>query len=543
MMLRQLIVLGFLLTLELAAADKPPNILFFFVDDWGRYAGIYLDPKLPSPNDIIKTPHMDRIGREGVVFTNAFVPVSSCGPCRASLATGRYFWNCGSGAFLNGQASDWKEHADPFPTMTKFPDLLRANGYLAFKSVKTFAFTESKAPPANPRPPKAKYQRYGLHVNDAKSEEDRLKRIGETLDHPRLEMRRVVKSAQTATQPFFFTYGTTNVHRPWKADSGQKLWGIDPDSLKGRIPEFLPDVADVRRDFADYLGEVQAADAMLGVILAELDAAGELDNTLVILSGDNGIPGIPRGKTNCYDLSARAPMLVRWPKGIPASRCVEDFVSVMDIGPTLLELAGVPVPAEMDGRSFLPQLNSRSSGWIDPQRDSVVLGRELHFHTARDGNLPYPMRAIRTKDHLYIRNFKPDRWPGGAPYNLDDPAATRDYERLGDAPYRDLDAGLTKSWLLENRSDPAAGAAIDLTLGKRPEEELYDIHADPHSLHNLARDPASSAIKAALSDKLRTIQEKTNDPRITDAFDKPPYVIPPGDLKGKPQKPTKSNQP
>ncbi len=543
MMLRQLIALSVLLTLKLAAAGKPPNILFFFVDDWGRYAGIYSDPKHASPNDIINTPHMDRIGREGVVFNNAFVPVSSCGPCRASLTTGRYFWNCGSGAFLNGKASDWQGHLDPFPTMIKFPDLLRANGYQTFKSLKTIAFTESKAPPANPQPPRAGYQRYGLHVSGAKSEEAHLKRIAETLDHPRLEMRRVVKSAQATTQPFFFIYGTINVHRPWKADSGQKLWGIDPDSLKGRIPKFLPDVADVRRDFADYLGEVQAADAMLGVMLSELEAAGELDNTLVILSGDNGIPGIPRGKTNCYDLSARAPMLVRWPNGVPAGRSVDDFVSVMDIGPTLLEIAGVKVPEDMDGRSFSPQLSSKKNGWVDPQRESVVLGRELHFHSARDGNLPYPMRAIRTKDYLYIRNFKPDRWPGGEPYNLDDPAATRDYERLEDAPYRELDASLTKSWLLENRSDPAASAAIDLTLGKRPDEELYAIHADPHSLHNLADDPASSAIKAVLSDRLRAIQQKTNDPRLTDAFDKPPYVIPPGDLKGKPQKPAKKIQP
>ncbi len=378
-MIRHLIAFSFLVTLKIAAADKPPNILFFFVDDWGRYAGIYSDPKLPSPNDIIKTPNIDRIGREGVVFNHAFVPVSSCGPCRASLATGRYFWNCGSGAFLNGKASDWKGQVDPFPQMVKFPDLLRDNGYLAFKSVKTMDFTESKVPRTEPGSPKVKYQRYGLYVSAAKDDKERPRRIRETLDHPSFEMRRVLKSAQATTQPFFFIYGTINVHRPWKADSGRNLWGIDPDSLKGRIPKFLPDVADVRRDFADYLGEVQAADAMLGVMLAELEAAGELDNTLVILSGDNGIPGIPRGKTNCYDLSASAPMLVRWPKGIPAGRRVDDFVSVMDIGPTLLEVAGVNVPEEMDGRSFFPQLTSKKNGWVDPQRDSVVLGRELHF--------------------------------------------------------------------------------------------------------------------------------------------------------------------
>ncbi|MEY3897901.1 MAG: hypothetical protein RLZZ214_3422, partial [Verrucomicrobiota bacterium] len=195
-MIRHFITISFLLMPKLVAADKPPNILFFFVDDWGRYAGIYSDPRLPSPNDVIKTPNIDRIGREGVVFNNAFVPVSSCGPCRASLATGRYFWNCGSGAFLNGKASDWQGHADPFSTMTKFPDLLRESGYLAFKSVKTIAFTESKPARVKPLSPKAEYQRYGLYVSAAKNEEDRLKRIGETLDHPRFEMRRVVKSAQ-----------------------------------------------------------------------------------------------------------------------------------------------------------------------------------------------------------------------------------------------------------------------------------------------------------------------------------------------------------
>ena len=97
----------------------------------------------------------------------------------------------------------------------------------------------------------------------------------------------------------------------------------------------------------------------------------------------------------------------------------------------------------MDGRSFLKQLTARKSGWVDPQRNTVIIGRELHFHSARDGNLPYPMRGIRTPEYLYIRNFKPDRWPMGAPYNLDNTDAG-EYKRLEDAPFRDLDASLTK---------------------------------------------------------------------------------------------------
>ena len=115
------------------AQGRQPNILFFFVDDLGRYAGVYADADKRSLNDIVKTPNFDRIGREGVVFNNAFVPVASCGPCRASLATGRYFWNCGSGAFLNGKASDWKGLANPMTTLPKFVDRLRESGQLSAK--------------------------------------------------------------------------------------------------------------------------------------------------------------------------------------------------------------------------------------------------------------------------------------------------------------------------------------------------------------------------------------------------------------------------
>ncbi|MCA9130395.1 MAG: sulfatase [Planctomycetales bacterium] len=508
----------------IAAVDSRPNVLFFFVDDWGRDAGVYADANRPSLSDVIATPNIDRIAREGVVFNNAFVPVSSCGPCRASLTTGRYFWNCGSGAFLNGRASDWKNNPNPFKSMTKFPDLLRESGYYSTKSLKTIDFKESNNPNAGLEVPQVEYQRYGLYVSQARDDADRVKRVEATLSHPRLEMRRVLKSHRD-DRPFFFIYGTINVHRPWHPDSGQDLWGIDPDELKGRIPKFLPDLEDVRRDFADYLGEVQAADAMLGVILEELETAGQLDNTIVILSGDNGIPGIPRGKTNCYDLSVRAPLMVRWPARIKPGRRIDDFVSTMDIGPTLLEAAGLAVPTEMDGRSFLTQLTSDQDGWIDQQRDHVVVGRELHFHSARDGNLPYPMRAIRTRDYLYIRNFKPDRWPNGAPYNIEDADAAGNYDRLEVGPYRDLDASLTKSWLILNRQSPPAREAIDRTLGLRPAEELYAIQDDPDSLQNLADHPTHSAVKAKLSQQLMEVLRRTNDPRLTDDFDRPPYVV------------------
>jgi uncharacterized sulfatase len=263
---------------------------------------------------------------------------------------------------------------------------------------------------------------------------------------------------------------------------------------------------------------------MFGTMLDELERAGKLEDTIIILSGDNGIPGMPRGKTNCYDLSVEAPLLIRWPAQIAAGRTVEDFVSVMDIGPTLLDIAGVPIPDSMHGRSFLPQLTSPKNGWIDSQRDHVIVGRELHFHSARDGNLPYPMRAIRTPEFLYIRNFKPDRWPNGAPYNIDQLEAAADYQRLADGPYRDLDASLTKTWLLQNRHTEEGKRIVDLTLGKRPAEELYDVRQDPDQLNNLADSRQHAEIKARLSQKLMKVLRETDDPRLDDAFDRPPYV-------------------
>ena len=149
----------------------------------------------------------------------------------------------------------------------------------------------------------------------------------------------------------------------------------------------------------------------------ELEASGELDNTVVVLSGDHGIPGIPRGKTNCYDLATRVPLLVRWPKGILSGRHVDDFVSVMDIGPTLLELTRSKVPDSMDGRSFLPQLTSKKSGWIDPQHNSVIIGRELHFHNARPATcrIRCVLSARRTICTYGISSQK--RWPMGDPYD------------------------------------------------------------------------------------------------------------------------------
>jgi N-sulfoglucosamine sulfohydrolase len=526
---RLAIFLAFLTTPCAFTAAERPNILFFFADDWGRYASVYADTDNPSLNDVISTPNIDRVAREGVLFRNAFVPVASCGPCgpcRASLATGRYFWNCGSSAFLNGKASNWKGHNNPFTTLPRFVDLLREDGYYVRKSRKTFAFDPSPPGPGARTVPLVEYQRYGLYAGTADNESEKFRRHGEVLAHPRTEMKRVLAGCPKGS-PFFFVYGSINAHRPYMPDSGSRLWNIDPDRLKGLIPGFLPDVEDVRRDFSDYLGEVQALDAMLGVMLDELESSGQLDNTVVVLSGDHGIPGIPRGKTNCYDLAIRAPLMARYPKQIMKGRYVDDFVSVMDIGPTLLELAGVDVPAGIDGRSFEAQLTATRSGWIDPKRDHVIVGRELHFHSARDGDLPYPMRALRTPNYLYIRNFKPQRWPMGDPRHLsgDNQPTYEQLHKSTAVTMSDLDASLTKAWLITHRDESGVRPLFDLTLNLRPGEELYDLRRDPDQLKNVANEKSCTATKAELSKRLMSVLNETSDPRLTDAFDRPPYVM------------------
>lgn len=524
-----LLVAGCVIRSTGAEKEDRPNILFFFVDDLGRYAGIYAKPNEPSLSDLIKTPNFDRIGREGVVFNNAFVPVASCGPCRASLSTSRYFWNCGSGAFLNGKASDWRGRENPMKVLPKFADRLRESGYFAQRSLKTFSFAPSRPTPSMRQIKSVPYQRYGLYVGTAKNEAERQKRHEETLAHPRTEMRRVL--AQDTGQPFFFVYGSINVHRPYTPDSGKTLWGIEPDSLKGLIPGFLPDTHDVRRDFSDYLGEVMAADAMLGGMLEELEQAGKLDDTLVIVSGDHGIPGVPRGKTTCYDLGTRVPLMVRWPKAIKAGRRVNDFVSVMDIGPTLMKLAGAKT-FPTDGKSFLKQLRDRRSGWIDPRRDSVVIGRELHFHDARQGNLPYPMRAVRNRDYLYIRNLKPERWPMGDPYQsagIESPGELYELGLKTVPAYRDLDGSLTKAYLMSQRDDQDEGQFLALTLNRRPPEELYHLASDPDQLRNLVADSAHLDALKKLRARIDEVMKESSDPRLTNAFDAPPWVMPVGE--------------
>jgi uncharacterized sulfatase len=267
-------------------------------------------------------------------------------------------------------------------------------------------------------------------------------------------------------------------------------------------------------------------------LLQELEATGEMENTLVIVSGDHGIPGMPAGKCNLYDLGTRVSLAVSWPAGIPSGRVIDDFVSLPDLAPTILEAAGVPVPSVMTGRSLMPILSSEKSGHIDASRDFVVSGRERHVARARLDRLPYPQRAIRTNDFLYIRNFQPDRWPmGTAPGfgvggdQLPDRAAL---DSSTFAAFADMDASPTKTWLItEGLMSPEYRRYFDSAFAQRPEEELYDLTKDPDQVINVADAAEYSAAKSELASRLMQILKDSSDPRVsegTPVFDLPPFT-------------------
>ena len=205
----------------------------------------------------------------------------------------------------------------------------------------------------------------------------------------------------------------------------------------------------------------------------------------------------------------------------------------MDLAPTFLEAAGVDVPAGMTASSLLPVLESDRSGQVDPGRTSVVTGRERHVAAAREGNLPYPMRAIRTSDFLYIHNYEPDRWPLGDPGGLDDlNAEAPSYEALcwdTHAVLKDLDAGPTKAWLILNRAREDVRPLFEIAIGKRPLEELYDLRVDPDHMNNVAEDPSYADIREELAGRLETVLRENDDPRVVESpcrFELPPFAGP-----------------
>jgi arylsulfatase A-like enzyme len=533
--------LAFLIALSattLLSAAERPNVLFFFADDWGRYAGCYANLEgRPSPSDVIATPNIDRIAKNGVLFRNAFVNAPSCTPCRSALLSGRYFFATGRAAILQGAIWD--------PAIPSFPLLMRDAGYHIGETYKVWSPGDPVDAPFGAG--EYRYESAGSSFNGFSQTASKLVAGGTSVDEAKdtlLEQARgnfgAFMKAKPEGTPFLYWFGPTNVHRKWIKGSGKDLWGLDPDDLKGKLPAFLPDVPEIRQDFADYLGEAMAFDAAVGEILKQLEEAGELENTLIVVSGDHGAPGFPGGKCNLYDFGVGVALAAWWP-GKPGGRVVDDFVNLMDLAPTFLEAAGLPVAEGMQGRSLVPVLESNASGLVDEDRTFVVTGRERHVGAAREGFKPYPQRALRTKDYLYIINFEPDRWPMGDPKEVteDSTPSADQLENNTFAAFGDLDASPTKAWLIEQRNNPDWKWHYDYAFGKRPPEELYDLRKDPDQIKNLAEEADYAQVRSELQAKLMAVLEGAGDPRVTGdgmTFERSPFTDEPPQRKRAPKK-------
>jgi arylsulfatase A-like enzyme len=223
-------------------------------------------------------------------------------------------------------------------------------------------------------------------------------------------------------------------------------------------------------------------------------------------------------------------LAIRGP-AIPKGRVLDDFVLLPDLAATFLEAGGIERPKEMTAKSLMPVLKSEKGGQVDPERTWVITGRERHVESAREGFLPYPHRALRTKEYLYIINFEPDRWPMGDPYQLDGDS-TPDLKSLADdtrITLKDMDASPTKAWLIGQRKDPKWKPYYDRAFAKRPREELFDLESDPHQVKNVAGDPAYAEEKKKLNKQLMDELTRTGDPRVTgdrQFFEKPPMAGP-----------------
>ncbi|NQU43608.1 sulfatase [bacterium] len=459
-------------------ASKRPNIVFFITDDesWLERS-IYGWSKLP-------TPAFDRVAKQGVLFNYGYTSAPSCAPSRGSFLTGRNFWELEQGAMIQGFVPN------KFPLLT---DLLAEAGYQVARVGKGMG-------PYVPIPGIGHGDdAAGPHVNAVLVEEPQEKIS--SIDYAASFAKFL--DEREAEKPFFFWVGVTEPHLPWAKDNYKKLeerYGMTLDDID--VPGFIPDTLGVRKERGNFLYEICYADEHLGRILDALEKKGELDNTIVIMVGDNG-DAPPRSKASPYDWGTHEPMAIMWPSRVKSGRVVEDFVNFPDLTPTLLEAAGAEVPKSMTGRSILNDiLLSDKQGLVNPTRDFIVTGLEWHGEFAPENRAG---RMIRDHRYEYVVHYG-----GGIPIGL------RPQLELPDSEFEKTaeTAGLAEL-LSRHPNHPKVKPFVKLLTGRPAPEEFYDLEKDPWHLNNVIDDPAYAEIKERLKARMKAYQLETGDPRAT----------------------------
>lgn len=444
--------------------SRRPNILLVISDDqsWAD-AGAYGAKH-------VATPSFDSVAAEGVLFRHSFAASPSCTPSRSAVLSGKHVWQQGEAGVLYG--------AMP-PSLGLYPHALEDAGYFCGYTGKGWA-------PGDWRALGSKRNPCGQEFNAIRHAAP-VRRGIEPSDYAE-NFRQFLKERPEG-KPFCFWLGSKEPHRIYDEGSGVRLGKKLADA---QVPAHLPDTARVRSDLLDYYLEIEWYDAQLARTLDILRASGELEHTLIIVTSDNGMP-FPRAKVSLYDAGLRMPLAVRWGARLQKGRVVEELVSHVDLAPTILEAAGVTAKPGMAGRSLLGLMEGKPE-----VRDAVYGAMERHTMCRPEG-AGYPMRSVRTKDYLYIRNYAPDRWPTGGPFLSSNKTE-----------HGDIDAAPTKDELVEAAKLGKFSREVELCLAKRPAEELYDLREDAGQIKNIA---SNSATLATMRQRLDNYLRETGDPR------------------------------
>ncbi|MGI9470120.1 MAG: sulfatase family protein [Rubripirellula sp.] len=457
-----------------SAADTPPrpNILFAIADDLSfPHMGAY-------GTDWVETPAFDRVAREGLLFNRCYTPNAKCAPSRSCLLTGRNSWQ------LEEAANHWCYFPAKFPS---YVEVLGANGYATGMTGKGWApgialDADGKRRQMAGKPFSSKKAK---PPTSAISNNDYAGNFSDFLD------------SVADQQPFCFWYGSTEPHRRYEFKSGSRLAGKKPEDID-RVPLFWPDNDTVRHDMLDYAFEVEHFDNHLGRMLDELQKRGMLDNTLVVVTSDNGMP-FPRIKGQKYELSNHLPLAIMWPDGIQSpGRKIDDLVSFIDFAPTYLQLAGIDWDtsgmASTPGISLVPVLDDTAT---EPHREYVLIGKERH-DIGRPGDVGYPVRGIIEGPFLLIQNFETDRWPAGNP----------------ETGYLNTDGSPTKTEILNSRRNGEDPTHWELAFGMRPEFEMFNVETDRDCLSNVADAERYAETRSKMEAQMIRELKAEGDPRV-----------------------------
>lgn len=470
---------------------KRPNILFCIADDASfQHMSAY------GLSGWVQTPAFDRVAKEGLLFANAYTPNAKCSPSRSCILTGRNSWQLEAAA----------NHAPVFPSkFTSFMEVLEKQGYLVGYTGKGWA-------PGNPGEVNGKPRNLtGPQYSTIKMQAP----TGAISPINYAANLEAFLKTKPQHQPFSFWYGGHEPHRVYEYGSGAGKGKKKLTDIK-EVPPFWPDNDTVRNDLLDYAYELEYFDRHLGEMLAILEKKGELENTIVVVTSDNGMP-FPRVKGQVYEFDNHLPLAIMWQKGIKTpGRKIEDFVSFIDFAPTFLELAGVKKEGSnmqpIQGKSLVNIFKSGKAGVTDAKRDYVLLGKE-RSDVGRPNDWGYPVRSIVKGNFMYIRNYESMRWPSGNP----------------ETGYLDTDGSPTKTTILNANRKGQGTHFWEMSFGKRPAEELYDIDKDPYCMHSLADNISFVKEKNALKILMEQELKKQQDPRMLgkgEIFDKYPYGEP-----------------